>query len=231
MSDQILSLLQRVERERERRQAEPDLARRVLALKAYQQRRFERTYRDLLEDPRHRPAARFFLDDLYGPAEFRDRDQQFARIVPKIDRLFPADVNEVVLDLARLHALSERLDTEMAIHLPGTAIGRLDYVQAWREVGCLAERFQQLDLVLSIGRALDVLTRHGWLVNALRLMRAPARAAGLGALQLFLESGMASFRSMQGASLLLSLIDQRERRLLDLLFSAHAADIEDLPPA
>ena len=229
MSERILQHLALVDHERALREADPDLHRVVQALKRYQQRRFEGTYADLLASDRYRPAARFFLDELYGPAEFKDRDEQFARIVPKIDRLFPSEVNEVVLDLARLHALSEQFDTQMARCLREVPLNRPNYLQAWQQVGRQDDRRSQLDLVLGIGRALDHLTQHAWLVTALRLMRTPARAAGLGALQAFLESGMASFRAMRGAADFLRTVQQREGLLLNALFSGAGPALEELP--
>ena len=77
----ILAALEAVERERAARDQDAELAQGVARLKAYQQRRFARSYADLLESPRYGAAARFFLDDLYGPRDFSERDAQFARIV------------------------------------------------------------------------------------------------------------------------------------------------------
>src|SRR5213594_3427451 len=65
----ILAYLRTVEAERRRRSGAPDLAVRVHALKAYQQQRFSFSYDDLLKTHRHGPAARFFLDELYGPSD------------------------------------------------------------------------------------------------------------------------------------------------------------------
>ncbi len=65
--------------ERERRAADLDLAARVTVVKDYQHRRFAKTYADLLQHPRFTKAAAFFLDDLYGPHDFSERDAQFAR--------------------------------------------------------------------------------------------------------------------------------------------------------
>ena len=81
-ADNILSELAVVDAERRRRAADRDLARRVIALKSYQQLRFSHTYADLLASARYAPAARFFLDELYGPNDFTRRDAQFARVVP-----------------------------------------------------------------------------------------------------------------------------------------------------
>jgi hypothetical protein len=229
MIGDILQCLEAVERERHARDSDPALMRRVTAVKRYQQSRFARTYADLLAADRYRQAARFFLDDLYGPMDFRQRDQQFARIVPKIATMFPAEVTATVLDLARLHATSEALDSQMAHVLESEQPGREGYIHAWQQVGQPEARDLQLRLVLAIGEALNRFTRHAWLVTALKLMRAPARAAGLAALQSFLEAGMASFRTMGDATSFLRTVDQRERALMAALFAGDRAALAALP--
>jgi hypothetical protein len=64
----------------------------------------------------------------------------------------------------------------------------------------------------------------------LRMMRGPAAAAGLGALQAFLEAGFDTFSAMsrqQGAAEhFLQVVHQRESALLDLLFDAELVACE-----
>lgn len=222
------------------RQADPALASQVAALKAYQARRFSLTYADLLVHPRYQGAAHFFLEDLYGPQEFGRRDAQFARVVPALVRLFPHEIVGTVEALARLHALSESLDQAMAMAL-GT-IGNVDaaaYARAWQSVGHAAQREEQIELTLEIGRALDHYTRNPVLRGTLRMMRRPAHAAGLGDLQRFLERGFDTFAAMAGAQDFLDLVDQREHRLAAALFDPatpaalldHPAGTPGLPPA
>jgi hypothetical protein len=167
----------------------------VTALKAFQQRRFSHTYADLLQSPRYGAAARYFLEELYGPEDFSARDAQFARVAPTIARLFPSDLAETVAILSALHALSETLDSAMGEQLADATIAPADYVAAWQGVGREADRNRQIDLTLAVAAQLDRITRMPLLRNALRLMRGPARAAGLAELQHTLESG---FDILQG---------------------------------
>jgi len=214
----ILRSLDAVEAERVARSADPALAARVVALKAWQQARFRLTHAELLASPRYRDAARFFLDELYGPADFSRRDAQFARIVPALVRLFPQSIVDTVAGLAELHALSERLDTAMARALPADTVDAAGYVAAWRQVGEPASRERQVALVLAAGRQLDRHTRVPLLAASLRMMRGPARAAGMGDLQSFLERGLDTFRAIRGAGEFLGSIEARERALLGRLF-------------
>jgi hypothetical protein len=227
-STAILELLAAVDAERAERAGDIALAARVQALKRYQQRRFESTYADLLAHPRYGGASHFFLDELYGPADFTQRDAQFARVVPGLVRLFPNELIGTVQALAALHALSERFDTAMGRALESDEIQARDYVRAWQRCDQAAERERQIVLLLKVGGSLDELTRSAMLRHSLRLMRAPARAAGLAALQAFLENGFDTFRAMRGAQEFLALIGERERALAAWLFSVDASQVQRL---
>ncbi len=244
LANRILQHLHAVARLRAARQGDTALATRLHALKAYQARRFETSYTDLLAEPRYRAAARFFLDELYGPQEFVARDAQFVRVVPALVRLFPQPVVQTVEHLGALHALSESLDDAMARHLPplkpGQALDGASYLQAWQATGRAAEREQQIALTLAIGRALDGFTRSRLLRTSLRLMRGPALAAGLADLQRFLESGFDAFGAMKGADEFLRRVGSRERALVAALFDPGApasaavlesAGLQPPPPA
>jgi len=229
--DSILRELGRVEAERLARQQDPVLARRVLALKRYQQARFARTHADLLADTRFGPAARFFLEDLYGPQDFAERDAQFARIVPALVRMFPQEIVETVQSLVALHALTETLDGRMALALSSDEPDRASYVRAWQQVGSRADRGQQLAEVLELGAQLDRYTRRPLLRHSLKLMRGPARAAGLGALQQFLERGFDTFAAMRGAQDFLARVQQRESALMERLYAPDAVAAATAAPA
>jgi hypothetical protein len=219
-ANSILEHLRIVDAERRRRSTSSDLTARVHALKAYQQRRFAHSYADLLATSRYGNAARFFLDELYGPHDFSERDAQFARVVPALVRLFPQEIVATVDTLAQLHALSETLDTIAGAHLAAPYVDAAAYARAWQGAGHVAEREQQIALTLAVGESLDRLTRNPLLRHTLRMMRGPAKAAGLGELQRFLESGFETFKAMKGAREFLATIATRERGLARALFAA-----------
>jgi len=216
----ILAHLKVVDDERQRRAAMPALNARIVALKAYQQRRFANTYADLLASPRYGDAARYFLDELYGPKDFTHRDRQFARVAPRIVRVFPNELAETIARLADLHALSETLDSAMGSELANERVGAVDYISAWQGVGRAPDRERQISLTLAIAAELDRLTRLPLLRNGLRLMRTPARAAGLSDLHRTLEDGFDTFRAMSGAQEFIALIGERERAFAATLFAA-----------
>lgn len=248
---EILTELQAVDGERTRRAREPALLSSVAAVKAFQHHRFGQTYADMLASPQFGPAARFFLADLYGPWDYSDRDHQFARVVPVLVRTLPKELLQTLAALARLHALSERLDSAMAQALlldsspsgdkAGGARGRagsargqellddIPYAAAWRKASTPEHRRLQIDLTLQVGAALERFTHMRLLRQSLRLMRAPAQAAGLGALQRFLEVGFDTFKAMNGSDAFLAAIKSREQAYAASLFAGADADADATP--
>ena len=219
-ADDILANLQVVAHERAVRQADAALDARVTTLKAHQQQRFERSYADMLASARYGAAARFFLQELYGPGDFTRRDAQFSRVVPALVRLFPKAVVETVAHLSALHALTESLDTAMAAHSTVVDWTPALYRHAWQQTGRRPDREAQIALTVAVAGELDTLTRKPLLRKTLHLMRGPARAAGLAELQGFLETGFDTFAAMGGAKDFIALVATRERSFAAAQFAA-----------
>jgi hypothetical protein len=215
----IISRLTNVRALRRERDADPNLGAKVQAVKQFQHARFVRDYTDLLTSSRYRAAAMFFLDELYGPADFSARDAEFERVVPMMARVLPHEVVRTIADLMELHSLTEELDQRMAAALNSAEIDEASYRGAWLQIGRRLDRERQVALLLESGRALDRHTRSKVVLTTLRVMRRPAQAAGYGRLQAFLEAGMSAFARMAGAQDFLRVIEHNEARTIDDLFS------------
>jgi hypothetical protein len=214
----------------------PDLAEAVSQIKAFQARRFTGTYADLLQTPHYRPATQFFLEELYSEKDYSQRDAQFSRIAGTLERMFPKQVVQTAVLLAKLHSLTEDLDLAMAQSWldssssadaavtqakPSDSIKR--YISAWREVGRRDDRNAQLAGAISVGQELVTLTHTPGLRMALRMMRKPASLAGMAALQHFLESGFDTFAAMgyktDTTNYFLTTVEMREKKLISELFN------------
>lgn len=203
----------------------------VHALKQWQAHRLARTHHELLSEPHHGAAARFFLHDLYGAKDFSQRDAELAKLVPMMVRLLPAAALATIADAIEMDSLSERLDLGVARELrqaDPTRITPAEYADAYRRTGTRAEREQQLALIGAIGHSLDRLVRHPMIGRLLKAMATPARVAGLSQMQDFLVRGFDAFRAIGGASSFLDRIETRERRILEALY-AGASDGWDGP--
>jgi len=199
--------------------AEPQLRACVLELKAWQAARLSDTYADLLASPRYRGAALFFLEELYGARDFSQRDADVERILPKMMVLLPEAALATIGGAIELDELSEELDSKVAIaHGPG-AVTESSYARAYRTASTPEQRARQIWLTDHIGRTLDGLTRVPMLLATLKLMRGPARLAGLSGLQQFLEQGFMHCRQMRGVDEFLGIIVRRETAFMDRLFA------------
>lgn len=214
----IVARLNRVQDLRRQRDADPRLLACVLVVKQFQHARFMRDYAALLADARYSNAAKFFLDELYGPVDFAARDAEFERVIPWMARVLPDEVMHTIADLIELHSLTEELDQQMAAGLSSADLDERSYRAGWLRVGRRADRERQLALLLAAGRALDRYTRSKILAATLRIMRGPAHAAGLARLQSFLEGGMSAFASMSGATEFMRVIEENESRTISDLF-------------
>jgi len=203
---------------RGRQQAQP----RVREVKRWQAQRLAATYADVSTQPRYEAATRFFLEDLYGPKDFSGRDQAMLRIVPVMKRVLPASAVETAALAVELDALSEDLDQRLAAELGSRTLDAESYADAYRASGTRAEREHQIALIGAVGRRLDALVRKPMVGGTLKMMRKPARVAGLTDLQDFLERGFESFRRMKGADDFLDLVRSRESEILNRLFSGEA---------
>lgn len=194
-------------------------------LRAWQTRRLTDGFQDFLANPRMRPAAEFFLTDLYGERDFSARDRDVARIMPLMSRLLPESLLVAATDAIELAVLSHAFDLRMAEQLaarpdPRAPITVADYGKAYRAVGCERLRRHQIELVLGVGWTLDAAVKKHGVYKLLRASRFPAKAAGLSELQGFLERGFGAFEALGGAGDFLEAIGTRERDVSRRLFRA-----------
>ncbi|GAB1407355.1 hypothetical protein MASR1M8_12740 [Thermomonas brevis] len=193
-------------------------------LQAWQARRLERSFEAFLADPERRPAARFFLTDVYGDHDFSQRDADIARVIPMMQRLLPAPLLDTIATGIELGALTHAFDLRVAQALHALAPRRraLDaalYAQAYRQAGHPRARAHQIELIREVGEGLAAALRMPGVGTLLKLSRLPARAAGLGELQSFLERGFAAFADLGDARAFLVDIQRSEREVMQRLFA------------
>lgn len=193
-------------------------------LRKWQARRLQASFTRFLDNPSTRPAAEFFLSDLYGEADFMKRDEEAAKILPKMAKILPLSLLQAAIDAVELSVLSHALDMRMAKSLsglmkPGAALDERMYRMAYRDVGYPRLRRRQIDLVMDVGARLDaVVSKHG-ISKLLAASRLPARLLGLGHLQSFLERGFGAFNHLGGAGYFLNEIHAQESAISKRLMS------------
>jgi len=203
--------------ERDARNRHPKLQ----PLKQWQQDRLARSFTSLSESPRYGPAAAFFISDLYGVDDVRWRDRDVARVLPTMVRWLPEKALLALNGALELDLMSHRFDLDLCEQLRRGAIDAELYGEAYRATCDPAGRHRQIDLIVEVGRELERLVRIPMIIGVLKLARGPARGAGFGQLQTFLERGFKAFRHMGAADEFLSTIERGERQVMRRLLASH----------
>ena len=188
-------------------------------LQAWQQQRLGCTFADLNEREHYRPAIDFFLSEVYGGLDFRERDQDMGQVMPVMIRFLPDRALVTLSEAFELQAISLEFDERMARFMEERRIEVLDmdnYGEVYRECSDREGRERQILLIHKLGYDLDKLVQKSWINYLVRMLRGPAIAAGFGRLQGFLESGLESFRALNDATWFVDTIYEQARKMLDL---------------
>ena len=191
-------------------------------LQQWQRARIARSFEDLAQRPGFRPAIQFFLTELYGGLDFRQRDQDMGRVMPVMIRFLPDGTLGTMSEAFELQAISLEFDMVMADEMARCRQDSLDmqaYCAVYRAANDQPGRERQILLIREIGYDLEKLVRWPLVNYLVRLLRGPAHAAGFGKLQEFLESGLASFRALEDPAYFIEAIYEREWGAMKKMFA------------
>lgn len=184
-------------------------------LQHWQRCRLRETYGDLRSQPRFEAACVFFLEELYGGRDMRERDRQLQRALPVMRRMLPDHLLEAVGDAMRLQWMSMDLDARLSLWLEGD-LDQPEYAEAYRRMAAWEERVEQIGLIDDLGRLLARTVKRRMIHRLVRLMHGPAVAAGFGKLQEFLAEGLDAFAAMgDSADYFVDTIVERETAALE----------------
>lgn len=213
----IIQHLQHCDEQREQARAS-GLLPQVLALQAWQCKRLLLSHSDLMAQKRFQAAMQFFVDELYGPRDFRQRDQDVAKIVPKMAKLLPEKALQSLESALHLNALSMQLDIQLSRQLAGKDINRDSYLQAYRGCDNQPQRQQQIDFIQVLGEELAEVVHIKGISTLLFLSRKPAKLAGVASLHEFIENGFKAFKRIGQVEDFLHPVIERERQLMQAMF-------------
>ena len=188
----------------------------------WQRQRLEKSYQGLISQERYRAAGDFFLVELYGGLNFRERDQQMERVLPVMVRMLRDDMIRVLAEAFDLQAMSLNFDMDMARALQTSGWDELNierYGEIYRHCGRADEREKQSELIHRLGLELNELVHHRLVLLLIRTVRRPARVAGFGLLQSFLEHGLRAFQVMGDGTEFVETIWKSERDVMHRLLA------------
>jgi hypothetical protein len=190
-------------------------------LQQWQRERLTRSFEDLAAEAGYQPAIRFFLSELYGGLDFRERDQDLGKVMPLMIRFLPDRALATMSKAFELQAISLEFDMQMADFMARQRLNSLDmesYCRVYRACSERDGRERQILLIRKLGYNLDTLVRKPFVNRLVRLLRGPAHATGFGRLQEFLEEGLESFRALPDAGLFVETIYEREWGAMQKMF-------------
>lgn len=151
---------------------------RLWQLKEWQCNRLLASHLDLWEVPRFQPAMTFFIDELYGPKDFSQRDAELATVLPKMQKLLPASALESLAVAIHLNSLSQDLDVQL-LHCLGTEpLNAETYARAYCACANPVQRTTQLDFIAELAADLGKVVNISGIGVMLRISRTPAKKNG-----------------------------------------------------
>ncbi len=201
----------------------------IRELQDWQCRRLWTTHQELSQRPHYHEAMAFFVDELYGPKDFSQRDADLARVIPMLVKVLPEKAIAALDNALYLNALSYDLDMAMVQALAGRSLNRQHYAQAYFAVGRESDRRSQIDGIRELGQRLNEVIQIRGVGMIIRFARKPAELAGLLTLHEFLEQGYLAFKGLGKIEGFITPVVETETAIMQqLLSSPHLSD-EDNP--
>ena len=189
-------------------------------------------YDDLRDRPGYDAAIDFVVSDLLGTGT-ASRDRDLERVAGVMSRTLPGKALEA-LTLAiglntRVLAINVDIATALSDRLrTGEPISEKDYCLANRQVTTFAEFETLIAMSREAGNALDRFAHLPFIRGIAHSMRIPARLAGFGDLQDFLETGLDTFLGVADVD---EFLDVMELRMTEVFHRILVADPDLLDTA
>lgn len=169
-------------------------------------------------------AIDFTMSDLAGIG-ISNRDRELERAAPAITTILPLRALTTVADTAEVNArvleiniaIWRRLMAETDL---STEITEYSYCVACREASSFGECLNLVHKITALGKTLKSLVEVPMIGYTLRAMKAPAHAAGFGALQEFLEKGFFTFREIPDVDHFLAEIEVHMIEIFKRIYTA-----------
>lgn len=195
----------------------------LVALKEWQCNRLLASHYNLWEVKRFQPAITFFIDELYGPKDFTQRDEDIAKVIPKMEKWLPEKALHSLEIAIHLNSLSQDLDLLLLENLdvnPANegSLNAAHYAVAYRKCNNPEQRSLQIDHIEKLGLDLARVVKIPGIAMILKMARTPAKTIGVEALQQFLEDGFVAFKKLGKVEDFIVPIIGEERRIMQALF-------------
>jgi len=185
-----------------------------IGLQAYQSNRMSQTYSDLKENPDYYRIGKFFFDQIYGPKDFRFRDNGIRKLHQALEGRIDGNILSAVDMVFDLQELSEELDDRlverMIIHGYGAELSSTQYETIYRDLDNFDQRMAQIELATDSVLEFHRFSKKWFVGVSLKTARSASRLMGLGRIMDFVYEGYLAFRSINDIQNFTDTIRSRE---------------------
>lgn len=186
-------------------------------------------YDDLRDRPGYDAAIDFVVSDLTGTG-IANRDRDLERVAGIMARTLPSKAIDAVILAMDLNAriLAINIDIASSLRdklLAGTDISERDYCLASRKATKFSEFRTLITMSRQAGEALDHFAHLPLIRGIAHSMRIPARLAGFGDLQSFLEKGLDTFLGVPDVDEFLDIMEDRMTDIFRRVLEAAAKQL------
>ena len=184
---------------------DPALAVQLMAVQAWQKERMQQTHRVLFARPKHQLMADYFLNRLYGGADFSILAAQFDRVLlkaHKIEKVIPTGAVHTGTLGVELAVLAIELDEQLAqllLQQQTSQITEQVMLAAYLQADQAAQRQHQMALLNELGAKLDQYVRSFMVQTAFKMAKNTAYKHGFAPVYDFTAEGFAAMKSLDSA--------------------------------
>lgn len=210
--------------------SDPILKQRLHEAQIWLKNRIQNTHQDLFNEPKHQLMAHYFINRLYGGAEFDDLAIQIERLLKyahKAEKIIPENAIKTGLKSVGLAVLAMQLDEQVAKQLLkdypvdqriDDEMMRLTLIK----VDQAEARKQQLNMLDDLGASLDKYMRSFIMHTAFKMCKGTASKYKFDLMYDFIGEGFLAMKPMKSAASFIARFTEKERLIVDNVHSGKA---------
>jgi hypothetical protein len=205
----------------------PDILSRLEDVQAWQKVRMQRTHRAHFAEKQNLLMSEYFLNRLYGGADFDALAEQIARLMKyahKAEKVIPENAIKTGTSGVELAILAVQLDEQVAIqllqdyhpHEPLTdEMMRLTYLKLDQGEA----RLKQLALLDQLGMSLDKYMRSFVVYTAFKMCKGAANKYNFQVMYEFMQDGFLAMKPLKSAEKFVRAFTATERQIIEKVHS------------
>lgn len=203
------------------------LATQLAAVQTWQKARMQHTHHELFARPEHQLIAAYFLNRLYGGADFEVLADQFDRVLlkaHKIEKIVPDSVTATGTLGIELAVLAIELDEQLAQLLLQQQVSEITdeiMLSAYRTANQAEQRYHQMALLNELGLKLDKYVRSRMIQTAFKMAKNTAYKHNFAPVYDFTAEGFAAMRSLDSAEGFIQAFTQQECATVERVHNQH----------